>query len=54
MKQDEVTTKAKLLYEEISFGDFSYGSKRLKYDRALIALLQRVKNREVKVYDIGC
>lgn len=50
---DQGTLNSRILYDELKFGNFSYGQKREKYDSFLFELLSKVKEYET-VFDIGC
>ncbi len=49
---DTVTKRAKTLYNEILFGNFSYEQKRARYDTLLHKFLRSVGKGTL--YDIGC
>lgn len=48
---DQITTDSKALYNELRFGNFSYG--REKYDSLLFEFLNKVKEYQ-SVFEIGC
>ena len=50
---DQVTVKAKTMYDEYRFGDFSYGIKRKKFDLLLFKYLSKFGENK-KLFDIGC
>ena len=51
MNQSALNTKN--LYDELQFGNFSYGRKREIYDALLIKFLKRISTNH-KLFDIGC
>lgn len=50
---DKTTSNAQYMYNENSFGEFSYGSKREKHDLLLKQIIEKI-NGDEKLYDIGC
>lgn len=50
---DQITKDSKTLYNELKFGNFSYGQKREKFDPLLFHFLLMIKE-EHKLFEIGC
>lgn len=50
---DKLTDQARELYDNYSFGNFSYDRSRDKYEPLLKNILTAA-NPDTKVYDIGC
>ena len=50
---DQVTVKAREMYDEFNFGNFSYGKKRKQFDQLLYKYLICL-DKNSKLFDIGC
>lgn len=50
---DQASKNTQILYEELGFGDFSYGKKREKFDSFLFNFLSRIKKSD-NLFEIGC
>lgn len=50
---DQITKNSQTLYNELEFGNFSYGQKRESFDSLLFKFLSLVKGQD-KLFEIGC
>ena len=51
--KNTITDRAREMYNDFPFGNFSYGKKREKYESLLFKLL-RESGKKHKLFDIGC